>query len=144
MDILSQSHQHSVQYSDELKQCHSSDHKVAAEFIFHRQIKPVAGDYQTLRMLHDQAIPAQPIVWYVTTLSEKPISGWSIFENLKGPQRQHWINGLKHQYDKKNANMMVLSQPIPRDKPPEDSAVFNSVIACRIKANGKDLFKFET
>jgi len=38
--------------------------------------------------------------------------------------------------------MMVLSQPIPRDKLPEDTPVFNSVITCRIK-EGKDLFKFE-
>ena len=39
---------------------------------------------------------------------------------------------------------MVLSQHIPRDNLPEDTTVFNSVIACRIKEKEEDLFKFET
>ena len=51
--------------------------------------------------------------------------------------------GLKHQYDK-NARMMVLSQPLPREKLPHDIKVFTSVMACRIKEKGTDLWKFET
>jgi len=79
-------------------------------------------------MMHDQANHVQLVVQYVAALPEKLVSGRSIFENPKGPQCQHWINGLKHQYNK-NANMMVLSQSIPRSEILEDGTVFNSVIA---------------
>jgi hypothetical protein len=127
---------------DELKRCQSPDHEVTAELTFHRKIKPIATDLQTLRMMSDQATPSQPIVRHIASLPERPVSSKTIFDNLKGPHRHHWIQGLKHQYSK-NASMLVLSQPVPRAKLPKDTKVYRSVIAPRIKEKGKDLYKFE-
>jgi len=112
------------------------------ELTFHRKIKPVAGDYQMLRMMHDQANPVQPIMRYIAALPEKPISVRSTVENLTGLQHQHWINGLNHQYNK-NENMIGVSQPILRSEIPTYVTVFNSVITCQIKEKGTDLYKFE-
>ena len=54
--------------SDELKRCQEGTQEVSVELTFHRKFKAVAGDSQILRMMHDQANPAQPIVSYVEAL----------------------------------------------------------------------------
>ena len=84
----------------ELKNCRIENDEVEIALTFHRKIRPVATDLQTLRMMSDQASPVSPIVRHVAALPERPIVGQSIFECLKGPHQPHWIQGLRHQYSK--------------------------------------------
>ena len=86
---------------------------------------------------------SMPIVRHIVAIPKRPEPEKTIFACLQNQDRQHWKNGLFHQYDK-NARMMLLSQPIPREKLPQEVKVFPSVIACRIKEKGKHLYKFET
>jgi hypothetical protein len=116
---------------------------VEIEMTFHRKIRPVATDLQTLRMMSDQAAPVSPIVRHIAALPERPVAERSIYQCLKGPLRPHWIQGLWHQYGK-NAEYQLLSPPIARETLPEGTTVFRSIIACRIKDAGPDLYKFET
>jgi len=39
-------------YTDELKQCQVVEQEIVGELTFHRKTKSVAGDYQTLRVMH--------------------------------------------------------------------------------------------
>ena len=128
---------------EELKRHQKKRSRAQVELTFHRKIRPIITPYETYRATHDQAVPAPPIVRHIVALPEKPVSKKTIFDNLKGNQRRHWVAGLKHQYSK-NAQMLLLSTPVPREKLPPDVKVFPSIIACRVKEKGKDLYKFET
>ena len=79
---------------------------------------------------------------HIAALPERPVAERLIYECLKSKNRPHWIEGLWHQYAK-NADHQVLSEPIPREKVPDSAKVYQSIIACRIKDAGPDLYKFE-
>ena len=55
---------------------------------FHRAIKPVTGELQTLRQMSDQIVSQTPIVRYTAALPEKPIIKSSIYECLKDPKNE--------------------------------------------------------
>ena len=127
---------------DEIKRCQIEDDEAMIELTFCRKMRPVATELQSLRAMNDQMDVNSPIVRHIVAMPERPEAGKTLFDCLKGKDRQHWIAGLKHQYSK-NANMLLLSQPLPREKLPKEVRVFPSMIACRIKEKGRDLYKFE-
>lgn len=58
-------------------------------------------------------------------------------------KKQDTKQGLFDQYDK-NAEMMLLSAPLPKHELPPNSKIYQSVMACQIKEKGKDLYEFAT
>ena len=73
----------------------------------------------------------------------KPTAEDTIWKCLDDQHREHWEAGLMHQYSK-NADGKLLSRPIPIESKPAESKLYQSIIACRTKEKGKDLYKFET
>ena len=59
---------------DELTRCQLENDEVKVELTFHRKIKPVATELQTMRMMSDQATAVSPIVRHVAALPERPVA----------------------------------------------------------------------
>jgi len=59
----------------ELENGRIENDEVGIELTFHKKIRPVAKDLQTLQMMSDQASPVSPIVRHVAALPERPVVG---------------------------------------------------------------------
>ena len=127
---------------EELSKCQDKHDDVMIEISFHRKINPVTTELNRYRSMSDQIGKEQPIVRHIVALPDRPRDEKSIFKAVQGPNKIHWKNGVKHQYNK-NDDMMVLSAPIARSKLPKDVKVFPAILACRIKEKGDKLWKFE-
>ncbi len=69
--------------------------------------------------MSDQISSEPSIVRHIVVMLEQPIDKKSIYIALKGPNTQHWKQGMWPQYSK-NDNEIVLSVPISQSKPPKD------------------------
>ena len=122
--------------------CQMPNEEKTIQLTFHRKILPVHKELQSLRMMSDQSPGVSPIVRHIVALPERPVAERSIYECLKGPNQPHWKAALSHQYGR-NADHQVLSEPIAKEKIPDDAKVYQSIIACRVKDAGPDMYKFE-
>ena len=129
--------------NDELIRLQVPDQEVVIQLTFHRKINPVTTELNTWRMVADQANPTPPIIRALVAMPQRPVAQKSIFQCLQSDNRAHWKQGLFDQYDK-NAEMMLLSAPLPKDELPPNSKIYQSVMACQIKEKGKDLYEFAT
>ena len=92
--------------------------------------------------MSDQLNTNTPIVRHVVAMPDKPTAPQSIHLCLKNKNREHWKAALFHQYDK-NADMLLLSEPVAKESLPPDAKIFPGIITCRVKENGPALWKFE-
>ena len=133
---------------DEIVNCQDKLDDVMIELTFHRKINPVTKELNQYRSMSDQIGRSSPImrnsptVSHIVALPERPSAEKTIFQAMKSPMSRHWKKGLWNQYDKNDA-MMVLSRPIPKCKIPKDAKIFQSILACRIKEKGTNLYKFD-
>ena len=79
----------------------------------------------------------------MATLSKPPINHGSIWNNLEGPERTHWIQATATQYSK-NQVLGLCAVPAPRELVPSDKKVLQSILATKIKPKGNDIFEFVT
>jgi hypothetical protein len=69
-----------------------------------------------------------PIVRHIVAMPDRPTAPCSIHVCLKDKNQKHWKAGLLNQYDK-NANMLLLSEPVAKESLPENTKVYPSIIA---------------
>ena len=92
--------------------------------------------------MSDQMDTNTPIVRHVVAMPDKPTAPRSIHLCLKDKNRKLWKAALFQQYEK-NADMLLLSEPVAKESLPLDAKIFPSIIACRVKKSGPALWKFE-
>ena len=110
---------------------------------FQLKVKPVISEYKTLRAMLYQMDTNTPTGQHIIAIPEQPAAPHSIHLCLKDKDWKHWKAGLWNQYDK-NANMLLLAEPVARETLPEDTTVYPSIIVIQVKEKGPALWKFET
>ena len=79
---------------EELKQCQDPHSETEVQLTFHRKIKPVTTEIQTLRAMSDQMDTNTPIVRHIVAMSDRPVALKSTHQCLKDKHRKHWKAGL--------------------------------------------------